>query len=75
MLLAALGCLFGVAFALPRPDALSPHSPYLLWRRIIPDDVSIPSSAVLAYRGGAMRYSPEFVEWAFSEVKLRFTEF
>ena len=24
----------------------------------------------LAYRGGAMRYSPEFVEWGFSEVGL-----
>ena len=25
--------------------------------------------APLTYRGGAMRYSPECVEWAFSEVR------
>jgi hypothetical protein len=27
-------------------------------RHMIPDEMSIPSSASLAYRGGAMRYSP-----------------
>jgi hypothetical protein len=38
-------------------------------RNIIPDDMGIPSPAVLAERGVAMCYSPEFVEWDFSEVR------
>ena len=43
--------------------------PSLYIRNIMPDDMGIPSSASLAYRGGAMRYSPNVGEWGFSEVR------
>ena len=39
----------------PKPSAPAPHG-----GRIIPDDKSIPSSASLAYRDGAM---PNFAFW------------
>jgi hypothetical protein len=75
MLLAALGRL------LVRPS-LSPSRcrkgflmytrtkslPNLYIRNIIPDDVSIPSSASLAYRGGAKRLVSNDVEEEFCEV-------
>src|SRR5215208_675885 len=38
--------------------------------RIIPDDMSIPLLwGAWPYRGGREPYSPEFVEWGFSEVR------
>jgi hypothetical protein len=65
MFLAALGRLFGAAFALPRPDALSPHptAPVLcrvarcvrVHQHMIPDDMSIPSPASLALSGRGFR--------------------
>jgi hypothetical protein len=45
--------------------------PNLYIRNIIPDDMGVPFWSTWAYRGGVMRYSPECVEWAFSEVYLR----
>jgi hypothetical protein len=54
--------------ALPRPDGLSPIVKQPCFAAHNTRRYGIPSSAVLAYRGGAMRYSPEFVEGEFSEV-------
>jgi hypothetical protein len=43
--------------------------PNLYIRNIIPGDMGIPFWNTWPYRGGAMRYSPECVEWGFSEVR------
>jgi hypothetical protein len=43
------------AFALPRLNALSPLSPIIAGGRIIPDDMTIPSPAVLALSGWGFR--------------------
>jgi hypothetical protein len=40
-------------------------------RNTLPDDMSVPSSASLAYQGGAKRYSLKCVEGEFSEVRIQ----
>jgi hypothetical protein len=67
ILLAALGRLFGAAFALPRPDALSPRPLRSLRRAHCARRCGHPSPAALADRGGARL---NFALWAFSELPL-----
>jgi len=61
-------------FALPRPEALSPlFRPDTRCGRIIPDDMDMPSPAVLALSGWGYTdcdASVNFAFWGFSEVGL-----
>jgi hypothetical protein len=41
-------------------------------RNIMPGDMAVPSRRYWPYRGGAMCYSLECLEWGFSEVRYPF---
>jgi hypothetical protein len=63
------------ALTWPRPDALCPIGRASVCARTRSRNtlaMVTPPAAVLAYRDGAMRYSPNRVEWVFSEVGLEY---